>query len=113
MTILNFSVLFPWITSIDITHTHIYIYTDGSRAENLVAAAYTIPTLNLKKQLRLCNSSSKYAAELTATKEACLWISENEKQNLKNCAIFSDSLSVLMSIKNSFSQSRPNIGGDL
>src|SRR6218665_2666565 len=109
MTILNFSVLSPWITSIDITHTHIIIYTDGSKAENLVAAAYTIPTLNLNKQLRLCNSSSIYAAELTAIKEACLWISENEKQNLKNFAVFSDSLSVLMSIKNSFSEARPTL----
>src|SRR6218665_3707901 len=47
-------------------NTHIHIYTDGSKAENLVAAAYTIPTLNLNKQFRLCNSSSIYAAELTA-----------------------------------------------
>src|SRR6218665_835032 len=60
------------------TYTHIHVYTDGSKAENLVAAAYTIPTLNLNKQLRLCNSSSIYAAELTAIKEAFLWISENE-----------------------------------
>ena len=88
-------------------NTYTHIYTDGSKAENLVAAAYTIPTLNLNKQLRLCNSSSIiYAAELTAIKEAFLWISENEKQNLRNFAVFSDSLSVLMSIKNFFSESR-------
>src|SRR6218665_1374303 len=62
-------------------NTYTHIYTDGSKAENLVAAAYTIPTINLNKQLRLCNSSSIYAAELTAIKEAFLWISENEKQN--------------------------------
>src|SRR6218665_289982 len=88
-------------------NTYTHIYTDGSKAENLVAAAYTIPTLNLNKQLRLCNSSSIYAAELTPIKEAFLWISENEKQNLKNFAVFSDSLSVLVSITNSFSESRP------
>src|SRR6218665_3076495 len=90
-------------------NTYTHIYSDGSKAENLVAAAYTIPTLNLKKQLRLCNSSSIYAAELTAIKEAFLWMSENEKQNLKNFAVFSDSLSVLMPIKNSFSESRPTL----
>ena len=50
-------------------HTYTHIYTDGSKAENLVAAAYTIPALNLDKQFRLCNSSSIYAAELTAIKE--------------------------------------------
>src|SRR6218665_1439214 len=98
MTILNFFVLCPWITSVDITYTH--IYTDGSKAENLVAAAYTIPTLNLNKQFRLCNSSSlyMYAAELTAVKEVFSWISENETQDVKNFAIFSDSLSVITSI---------------
>src|SRR6218665_2518546 len=46
------------------TRTHTHTYTDGSKAENLVAAAYTIPTLNLNKQFRLCNSSSIYTAEL-------------------------------------------------
>ena len=83
-------------------NTYTHIYTDGSKAENLVEAAYTIPTLNLNKQFRLCNSSSIYAAELTAIKEVFSWISENETQDLKNFAIFSDSLSVLTSIKNSF-----------
>src|SRR6218665_2687616 len=90
------------------THTqHTHTHTDGSKAENVVAAAYTIPTLNLNKQFRLCNSSSIYAAELTAIKEVFSWISENETQDLKNFAIFSDSLSVLTSFKNSFSESRP------
>src|SRR6218665_2592626 len=60
------------------------------------------------KQFRLCDSSSiiLYAAELTAIKEVFCWISENETQDLKNFAIFSDSLSVLVSIKHSFSESR-------
>src|SRR5678815_5947879 len=89
------------------TYTH--IYTDGSKAGDLVAAAYTIPILNLDKQIRLCNSSSIYAAELTAIKEVFCWISENENQELKHFAIFSDSLSVLMSFRNSLSSSRPNL----
>src|SRR6218665_255262 len=107
MTILNFFVLCPWFTSIDITHTH--TYTDGSKADNFVASAYTIPTLNLNKQFRLCDSSSIYAAELTAIKEVFCWITKNETQDLKNFAIFSDSLSVLMSIKRSFSESRSTL----
>src|SRR6218665_1936893 len=82
---------------------------DGSKAENLVAAPNTIPTLNLNKKFRLCNSSSIYAAELTSIKEVFSWISENETQELKNLAIFSDSLSVLTSFKNSFSESRPTL----
>jgi len=47
-----------------------------------------------------------YAAELTAIKEV---ISENENFDLKHFAIFSDSLSVLTSIKNSFSKTRPTL----
>ena len=89
------------------TCTH--VFTDGSKAGDLVGAAYTIPILNLEKQIRLCNSSSIYAAELTAIKEVFCWISENENQELKNFAIFSDSLSVLMSFRNSLSSSRPNL----
>ena len=89
------------------TCTH--IFTDGSKAGDLVGAAYTIPILNLEKQIRLCNSSSIYAAELTAIKEVFCWISENENQELKHFAIFSDSLSVLMSFRNSLSSSRPNL----
>src|SRR6218665_1608343 len=88
-------------------NTYTHMYTDGSKAENFVAAFYTIPTLNLNKQFRLCNSSSIYANELTVIKEVFSWISENETQDLKNVALFSDSLSVLTSFKNSFSESRP------
>ena len=73
-------------------HISTHIYTDGSKAKNLVAAAYTIPALNLDKQIRLCNSSSIYAAELTAMKEVFSWISENENQDLKDFVVFSDSL---------------------
>ena len=86
-------------------NTYTNIYTDGSKAENLVAAA----ALNLNKQFRLCNSSSIYAAKLTAIKEVFSWISENETQDFKKFAIFSDSLSVPISFKKSFSESRPNL----
>src|SRR6218665_133181 len=89
------------------TPTQTHTYTDVSKADNLVAAAYTIPTLNLNKHFRLCDSCSIYAAELAAIKEVFSRISENENQDLKNFEIFSDSLSVLMSIKHSFSESRP------
>src|SRR6218665_269252 len=42
-------------------------------------------------------------------KEVFSWISVNETQDRKNVPIFSDSLSVLTSIKNSFSESRPTL----
>jgi len=35
-------------------HTYT-LYADGSKAENLIASADTLPTLELKKQTRLCN----------------------------------------------------------
>src|SRR6218665_674704 len=61
------------------------------------------------------NNSSVYAAELTAIMEAVLWILNCEHYNTCKCkfAIFSDSLSVLTSIKESCSQSRPTLFNDL
>jgi ribonuclease HI len=89
------------------TYTH--IYTDGSKAGKTVAAAYTIPTLSIDMQFRLCDNSSVYAAELTAIKEVFSWISKNENQESRRFAVFSDSLSVLTSIKKCFSDSRPTL----
>jgi len=89
------------------------IYTDGSKAEEIVAAAFTIPSIDIDRKFRLCNGSSIYAAELTAIKEAVTWILSTE--NNKNCqyVILSDSLSVLTSIKKNKSDSRPNLFNEL
>jgi ribonuclease HI len=89
------------------------IYTDGSKAHEIVTAAFTIPSLDIDIKYRLCNGSSIYAAELTAIKEAVTWIINTE--NNKNCqyVILSDSLSVLTSIKKNKSDSRPNLFNEL
>src|ERR1700733_679094 len=92
--------------------TMVNIYTDGSKKEDNVAAAFTIPVLNIDKQFKLCKSSSIYAAELTAIKEAVIWI-HNEGIKDKKYAIFSDSLSVLTSIKENKSKSRPKLFNEL
>jgi ribonuclease HI len=89
------------------------IYTDGSKAEKIVTAAFTVPSLGIDRKFRLCNGSSIYAAEMTAIKEAVTWLINTEKN--KNCqyVILSDSLSVLTSIKKNKSDSRPNLFNEL
>ena len=91
----------------------IHIYTDGSKVDDVVAAAFTVPSLNVDKKFRLCNNSSVYAAELTAIIETVLWILNSECYNNCKFAIFSDSLSALTSIKRSYCQSRPTLLNDL
>ena len=93
--------------------SYIHIYTDGSKVDDLVAAAFTVPSLNVDKKFRLCNKSTIYAAELTAIIETVLWILNSECYNNCKFAIFSDSLSVLTSIKRSYCQSRPTLLNDL
>jgi len=78
-----------------------------------VAASFTVPSLNIDRKFRLCDNSSVYAAELTAIMEAVLWILDCEHYNKCKFAIFSDSLGVLTSIKESCSQSRPTLLNDL
>jgi len=93
--------------------SYIHIYTDGSKVDDLVAAAFTVPSLNVDKKFRLCNKSTIYAAELTAIIETVLWILNSECYNNCKFAIFCDSLSVLTSIKRSYCQSRPTLLNDL
>jgi len=82
--------------------------------DDLVAASFTVKSLNINRKFRLCNNSSVYAAELTAIMEAVLWILNCEHYNKSKFALFIDSLSVLTSIKeSSCSQSRPTLLNDL
>jgi len=90
-------------------NSYTHVYTDGSKENSLAAAAYTVPSLEIDTKLRLCDNSSVYTAEMTAIKEVFAWIVDNENQDLKHFAIFSDSLSVLTSLKKSFSKSRPTL----
>ena len=86
-----------------------HIYTDGSKIDDIVSAAFTIPSLDIDKKFRLCNNSTIYAAELTAIKEVLSWIIEIDKNDNCKYAIFSDSLSVLTSLKQNNCNSRPNL----
>jgi ribonuclease HI len=91
----------------------VHVYTDGSKVDNLVGAAFTVPSLNVDNKFRLCNDSSIYAAELTAILETVKWLINYECPNSSKFAIFSDSLSVLTSIKESCSQARPTLLNDV
>lgn len=98
---------------IDKYNGHTLIYTDGSKAENRVAAAYYIPSKNVSKSLKLVDNSSVYAAELSAIVESVRWISENENHFLNKFVILTDSLSAATSIKQNNSTSRPNLFTEL
>jgi len=88
---------------------YIPVYTDGSKIENIVSAAFCIPSIQFQNIFRLANDSSIYSAELTAINEAIKWIIENENENTNKYIIFTDSLSVATSIKENKSCSRPNL----
>src|SRR5688572_3620302 len=87
------------------------IYTDGSKLENIVSAAFCIPSMQIHNIYRIANDSSIYSAELTAIIEAIKWIIENENEEANKYIIFTDSLSVATSIKENIfrSCSRPNL----
>ena len=51
-----------------------HVYTNGSKMDDIVAASFTVPSLNIDRKFRLCDNSSVYAAELTAIMDAVLWI---------------------------------------
>ena len=77
------------------------IYTDGSKFENVVSAAFYIPSMNSHNVFRIADNSSIYSAELTAIIEATKWIIQNENinENANKYIIYTDSLSVATSIK--------------
>ena len=98
---------------LSIYNTQTHIYTDGSKIENNVSAAFTIPSMNIDKKFKLCHHSSIYAAEMTAIKEVVSWIIDNDRGPECSYAIFSDSLSVLSSLKEGICKSRPNLFNEL
>src|SRR6218665_3797438 len=86
-----------------------YIYTDGSKIDDIVSAAFRISSVDIDKKFRFCNNSTIYAAELAAIKEVLFWIIEIDKNDNCKYAIFSDSLGVLTSLKQNNCNSRPNL----
>ena len=91
-------------------HQHYYhIYTDGSKFENYVGAAFVVFSVHenripfLRKMFRLDNRCSIYQAELLAVVEAINWVVDN---NVPGVKIMSDSQAVLLSIQKIYSSNR-------
>jgi ribonuclease HI len=85
-------------------------YTDGSRHEDgrTAAAAYCAAS-DTCITARLTDNINIYAAELTAIRLALEMAQQRRNGNGKNIAIFSDSLSSLLSLQAGQCNSRPNL----
>jgi len=78
-------------------HTHLHIYTDGSKLDNgLTGAAFYIPKYKISKCYRT-SPVNIMTAELTAINLALDWIEDFSPVSV---VIFSDSMSALQAIKN-------------
>jgi len=85
-----------------------YIYTDGSKTDNgRVAAAFYVPSADVRQAARLNDDVTIYAAEMTAINMVLQWLVTLEK--LPTTVIFSDSLSSLQSLRGNKHSSRPNL----
>ena len=73
------------------------IFTDGSKIENKVGCAWTIPALQITKNYRLTDCISITAAELMAILEALRFINDSPRVFL-SITIMTDSKSALQSI---------------
>ncbi|KAI5697973.1 hypothetical protein M8J77_012423 [Diaphorina citri] len=79
--------------------SHIKIYTDGSKNEQGVGCALTIPEKNIAKRFGLNKNASIFHAELFALLQSLLTIKE---LGACNALIITDSLSCLQAIMNMF-----------
>ncbi|GBN27337.1 hypothetical protein AVEN_21560-1 [Araneus ventricosus] len=75
------------------------IYTDGSKMNNRVGAAFCVlePELSSEYLYRLADHNTVFQAELTALHQALLWKKQQRPRDL--CNIFTDSLSSLKAIQ--------------
>ena len=85
-------------------------FTDGSAANGRVGATFYIPQLNIQRSFRLPDDVTIHTAELTAIRELLKFI---KLEKLMNIAIFSDSLSTILSIRSENSRTRPNMINDI
>lgn len=76
---------------------YIHIYTDASKSEVGTGCAIFIPQFDFKSKIKLPKEMSIYSAEAYAILIALEFI---KSSNLKSFVIFSDSMSVLLSISN-------------
>ena len=93
----------------------LHIYTDGSKdEEGRVSCSVCIPEMNVNLKLRLTDKLSVFTAELVAIRNA-LELSRDcaSAGELRNIAIFSDSLSVVQSLDSRKPHSRPDILKDM
>ena len=81
--------------------SELHIYTDGSMIPqtNVAAAAFWVPTFNIKQYKRLTYAASSMKAELAAIILALTWIDQLVDLHT-GVVIFTDSLSGLMAIQN-------------
>ncbi|XP_037536736.1 uncharacterized protein LOC119413748 [Nematolebias whitei] len=86
---------------------YVKIYTDASKnTAGQIGAAFIVPEFGVKVGKRLNNKLSVYTGEMVAILLAVQWIEDNQPLRSVIC---SDSSSSVISIKNSCSESRPDI----
>ena len=89
---------------------HMHIYTDGSKtADGKVAAAFYVPSQDVRCGTRIADDSTVYTAEMTAIKLTLEYIINANISADTRVAVFSDSLSSLTSIETGRSSSKPNL----
>lgn len=88
------------------------IFTDGSKSDNGVGAAFIVFHENnqiFSANFKLNPEASVYQAELCAINQSLIWLMQNHTlQNIKSANLFSDSKSSLLAISK-FSQQNPEI----
>jgi ribonuclease HI len=94
------------------THSQYNIYTDGSKTQDGVGAAFVVFRNNViihQQNYKLNPEASVYQAEIQAIQESINWLSENNNPlKIKNISLFSDSQSSLKAIVK-FKQQNPAI----
>ena len=77
---------------------HLQVYTDGSKIENKVGCAFTIPALKITKKFKLNDRISIFSAELWAILESCIYL-HNLQYVPQRVIIFTDSLSSIKALQ--------------
>ena len=87
------------------------IYTDASKTQdNRTTAAFYVPEIELKENVRLSNNLTIFAAELVAILLALEWVSSAENLDRQTpVTVFSDSLSAIDALELGKSTCRPNL----
>ncbi|XP_077975317.1 uncharacterized protein LOC144431279 [Styela clava] len=106
------NILFPWYTpdqtkaiSLDYInesyHSHVHIYTDGSKIDEKCGAAVYVPYNNSRMGFRLDKDCSSFDCEVFAIYSALTWSKNNYKRNI---LVISDCMSAIHAINNNSDQ---------